>query len=386
MANLPEIETLSDDSGKSYFRSQRIRARSKTVVTPTRVLEPRRAAVLPKYDTSTYSVVELFTEFNRDGIAKLQNVTERVNALESRLRAQDRSGSTSATRVCFAQYRPSVKGGWPEEKELLFLTDLVHSYSDIVPIPSVARSIELGDVRGLFTHVDRSIRLIERLNDKPLMGWIPVAMPRGSYEKLLDHYLKHDVRAFCVDFAGRIPSHLQMRPILARLAERNLLGQTVLYGLNARPGKFIKNAKEIPSRDFFAYGYGLDVLGGSHLRAFVPPEPENPSKMDLVVARRLANRKRIFVRKTYGYHRVDSVSEAESVLPKRSPVAAKSLLDSPDRAIEKAFNMDQQCLEAGEISRRLGELGRGESILEYVMGKRLARDAIPNFRKQHTLF
>ena len=385
MSTLPVIETLSDDNEKSYFRSQRIRTKSKTVVTPTRSLEPRRSALLPEYDTSPYSMVELFNEFDSDSIRSLQGSRGKVDELESRLRRLDRRGHDSAARVCFSQFRPGLRRLWPTDDELSFLTDVSHSYSDVVPIPSVATAVELPDLDGFFSHVTRAIRLIERMNNKPLMGWIPVAMPRAAYSKLIDAYLKRDVRTFYVDFAGRTPSNLQTRPILTHLSGRRALSGSVLYGLNARPGKFVKNAKEIPSRDFFLFGYGLDVLGGSHLRAFVPPSSGAMSNLDREVAKRAANRRRLFVRATYGYHQVDSISEAESLLPKRLPIVLRTLLTEPDRAIEKAFNMDQQRYEAAELTRRLGELGKRESILDYVAAKRLAREAVPTFRRQPTL-
>lgn len=386
MSSQPDIENLSNDNGRSYFRAQRFRSKGKTVLTPTRALEPRRAVLLPSYDTSEYSVVELFGEFDGEDIAGFQDERSRVDDLESRLRRQNRLGPESASRICFAQFKPRSTRDWPSSEELSFLTDLTHSYSDIVPVPSIARAIGLIDLDRLFDHVNQSIRMIERLNNKPLMGWIPVAMPRTSYGKLLDNYLKHGVRTFCVDFAGRIPTHLQLRPILALLAERKALESSVLYGLNARPGKFVKNAKEIPSRDFFAYGYGLDILGGSHLRAFVPPEIGKKSTLNGAIAMRLRNKKRVFVKKTYGYHRLDSLSDAEELLPKNCPIPPKTLVESTNRSIEKAFSMDQQHAEAGELHNRLVQLGSRESVLNYVSAKRLAAEAVPNFRRARTLF
>ncbi len=385
MTTLPSIDLLSEDNGKSFFRSVRVKTGGKEVATPCRALEPRRASLLPRFDPKPFPIVEHFVELGQSGIDRLQSGSRDLGAFESRLRSLDRAGISEAARVCFAQFKPEKPGRWPDKDGLELLTDLTHSNSDIVPVPSVAAAIGLDKLQGLVDHAKLSMKLIERLNTKPLMGWVPIAMPRAGIPKLLDLYLNGEVRAFCLDFGGRIPTHLQVRPVLAHLAERRVLADSLIYALNPRPGKFIKNAKEIPARDFFVHGYGVDVLGGSHLRAFVPQSEGGRESLSAEVARRAANRKRVFSPATYGYHRVDSRAEAERILPDLTSIAPSAVFDHPTRSIEKAVSMDCQASEAGQIRRRLRELGRRESILAYVGAKRLAADAIPTFRRHPTL-
>ncbi len=385
MTTRPSVDLLSEDNGKSYFRSLRIRTAGKEVTTPCRALEPRRASLLPNFAPGLFPIVEQFAELDQDGVDRLQRSADNLGNYESHMRSLDRVGAAAAARICFVQFKPDEGRRWPSKNTVELLTDLSHSHSDIVPVPSTASAIEVAELPGLIEHTKLSIKLIGRLNTKPLMGWVPIAMPRAGIPKLLDLYLGEDVRAFCLDFGGRIPTHLQVRPILTYLSERRALSDSFIYALNPRPGKFIKNAKEIPARDFFVHGYGVDVLGGSHLRAFVPQTEGGREGLSAEIARRAANRKRVFSPTTYGYHRVDTRGEAERILPGLTSIAPDAVYDHPTRSVEKAVSMDRQASEAAQIRRRLQELGRRESILSYVAAKRLAANAIPTFRRQPTL-
>ena len=380
MTTLPKIENLSDDNARSYFRSQRIAFAGKSATTPARSLEIRRCAAKPGYDTSGYAFQEAYREVDAAVIAACGKVPERLRAVSAGMRQQTVTGDANPIRSSFIQFRPTERSRWPDAVQTEFACDLAHSYSDLVPIPSVAGTVNLSDVAPLLSYVRSAIRSIERLNTKPLMGWVPVGMPRDAIPKLVESYWATGVRAIYVDFGGRIPDQFQLRPIQTALTGQKPRDESLVYGLNARPGRFIRNSMEIPSKDFLAHGLGLDVLGGTHLRSFGPQ-----GTMGTVVAARASNRRRLFLRSTYGYHQVRSLKQAAELFPRRSPIGLEELLAAPDSGLERLFNMDQHLTESRELQTRMANLSRNESILGYVAKKRLARASLGTFRRHPTL-
>lgn len=148
---------------------------------------------------------------------------------------------------------------------------------------------------------------------------------------------------------------------------KKILDKTLIYGVNAKPGRVLKNTIVIPSKDFVAYGFGLDVLGESHIGLKRPKEFFE--KMKKAIDAQQQNKKRIFIKSDYGYYKTNSKSDVESIYPKDTTIKLEKILTDDQKVFQKLFNMEQQAIEAGEIRKRLGELDSKETILNYIKKK-----------------
>ncbi len=383
MASNLHIENLSDDNGKSLFRAQRIRLGGKQAVTPSRALEPARLNNSAPIALDGFSFAEVYRELDRAQIEACQRDSSALDAFSAKVRSAFARAPSSAFRLCLAKYVPDSRMAWPDQAATDLLCDVVHTYSDIVPLPSIDRRLELSDYDKLENFVRSCYRSIERLNNKPVMAYLPT-LPREAYPKLLRFYLREGIRSFYFDFEGRMPDHLKLRPVLTALSEARLLDDSLIYGLNARPGRFLRNANVILSRDFIAHGYGVDVLGGRHVRPpFFPPPPERgkQSRLESAIEAGASNKRRLFLKADYGYHRITSEPSASRIYPKDSRVPFQSLFGNAAYVYENIFNMEQQSMEALSLGHRLQHLARGESILTYLETKSQVEPELPKLRR-----
>lgn len=380
-----QITSLSDDNGKSTFRSQRLRGNGREVATPARALEPARLRPTFPIDTSRFGFGEIYRELTGELVRACISDNLALGAVNSRLGQLGRKIPQSAIRLCITKFVPDEVLRWPNQAAIDLLSDLSHTHSDVVPLPGIAGDFDLAGASRAMRFLKDCYESVERLNNKPVMGALPL-LPREALVKLVDFYLDQDVHAFYVDFAGRVPDQLKLRPILTRLNARKRLDSSLIFGTNARPGRLLRNASAVLSRDFIAFGYGLDVLGGRHYRVFVP-EATKPLKGRVkdAVESQSANRRRLFSRRDYGYHRADDEKSVRSVHGSGSGIPLSGLLSDDYLSCGPLFNMEQQAVEATTLSDRLRKLTRDDSILRYVSSKALARPEIPKLRRARQL-
>jgi hypothetical protein len=378
-----QIATLSNDNGKSSFRAQELKVGHKQVRTPSRALEPARLRPEADLELSLFGFCEIYREIGPALAANLEKDSEKLGEYSSRLRSAATRGPPHAPTLCIVKYVPGGSSAWPTPSTVNLLSDTAHSYSDIVPLPAIDRRLTLDDVPRLNQFVRACYRSVERLNTKPVMGYLPT-LPREAYGPLIDFYVGEGIRCFYFDFEGRMPDHLKMRPILVRLAEKRVLDDSLIYGLNARPGRFLRNADVIPSRDFIAHGYGVDVLGGRHVRPPFPPTSpigRKGSRLAAAVEAQKQNRRRLFLKTDYGYHRIKSSYQLGQSYPSDSRVPKAGMFGETGPLFENLFNMEQQAMEALNLSERLQSQSRSESILNYIRTKKEARSDLPRLRK-----
>ena len=147
-----------------------------------------------------------------------------------------------------------------------------------------------------------------------------------------------------------------------------MLGKSLIYGINAKPGRPLKNTNVIPSKDFIAYGYGLDVLGESHIGAKMPKEFFE--KMKKAISDQQQNKKRIFIKNDYGYYKTADRSGIKSIYPSDTKIKLDRIFDESQTTWQKLFNMEQQGIEAATIRKRLNSLDSNETILSYLKKKK----------------
>lgn len=361
-----KIETVSDDNQRSLFRSQRIKAAGKSAVTPFRALDPSKFRTDIALNRNAFGFNEIYKEINPTRLAMLQKDPSEHDRFARELANLSRRGQSNDFGVCFVRFIPKGAGPFPNSKEIEFLTDISHSYSDLTPIPMFGAKIDDSNFSKYIAFVQACLASIEELNQKPIMGSLP-NLPRELYPKLLEFYSKEDINAFYFDFDGQTPDHLKMRPILRHLHNNKLLEKSLLYGINAKPGRVLKNTNVIPSKDFIAYGFGLDILGESHVGSKLPKVFFE--KMKKAIGSQQENKKRIFMKSDYGYYKTSTRTEVESIFPTDTQITLDRILGDDQRTWQKLFNMEQQAIETGTIRKRLGELDPNESVLDYIKEK-----------------
>jgi hypothetical protein len=361
-----DIETLSDDNNNSLFRSQRVKLSGKQIVTPLRALDPTKLRSDVSLNKKAFGLNEIYKNLDSEKITVLQKNTTEHDRFAREMSNISKRGQAGDLTVCLLKYTTKKANPIPDIKEIEMLTDVAHSYSDITPIPLVDAKIDESNFPSYLTFVKYCYSVIEEMNQKPIMGILP-NIPRELYPKLLDYYLDKDIHAFCFDFNGQTPDHLKLRPILRHLNTKKVLEKTLIYGVNAKPGRALKNTEIIPSKDFIAYGFGLDALGESHIGMKLPKA--FLEKMKQAINKQQENKKRIFIKSDYGYYRTNKKSDVASIYPTDTKISIDSILNDTQKTFQKLFNMEQQAIEASEIRKRLGELKSKETILDYIREK-----------------
>ena len=361
-----EIETLSSDNNKSLFRSQRIKLNGKEAVTPLKALDPTKFRFDVSLNKRAFGFNEIYKGLDSDKISLLQKDSYEHDRFLRTLSNLVRKNQLNDLNICLVKFSSKKPNPFPLKKEIEFLTDVAHSFSDITPMPIVDVKIDSSNFSRYLDYLQLCYDTIEEFPDKPIMGTLP-NLPRELYPKLLGFYLKNPISSFCFDFNGRTPDHLKLRPVMRYLNTKKILGKTLIYGVNAKPGRVLKNTNVIPSKDFIAYGFGLDILGESHIGAKFPKEFFE--KMKKAVDKQQENKKRIFVKSDYGYYKTNVKKEVSSLYPSDTKIKLDDILNDPQQTWQKLFNMEQQSIETDVIRKRLNSLDKNETVLTYIKKK-----------------
>lgn len=367
-----DIETLNQD-GESLFRSQRIRFGGKELVTPVKALNPSKFRAEARFDGSVVDFNEIYKQITSDKIEALhKDPREHDRFCRTMENLRKRHHTDGGLDVCMVRFSSKGPGPFPRKNEIGFLTDVSHSFSDIVPMPMIECRIDGSNFGKYLECMQACYDTIEELNGKPIMGVLPT-VPREMYPKLLEFYLERQVSAFCFDFEGSTPSILKLRPILRHLNSKKILDSVLVYGINAKPGHALKNSSVIPAKDFISYGFGLDILGENH----VPPRIPRVlgEKLRRAADRQKRNKKRLFIKSDYGYYKTDTRDGISPLYPKQTKIRLDDIFDGPAEW-QSLFNMEQQSLEAGALRNRLNSPDGGETVMSYVGDKAQIRGEI----------
>lgn len=360
-----EIEPLSNDNGRSLFRSQRIKLDGKEAVTPLKALNPAKFRSTVPLNKKAHGFNELYQKLSADKISILQKDSNEHDRFSRNLSNLAGKAQPNDLSICFVRFSSKPKK-FPSKKEIEFLTDVSHSFSDITPMPIVDVKVDSSNFPEYLKYMQLCHNTIEELNSKPIMGILP-NLPRELYPKLLDFYLDKQISSFCFDFDGSTPNHLKLRPIMRYFNTKKALDDVLIHGINARPGKVLKNTNVIPSKDFIAYGFGLDILGESHVG---PKRPkEFFEKMKNAVNQQQGNKKRIFIKSDYGYHKTNISKDISELYPNDTKIKLDNILHEPQQTWQNLFNMEQQSIETSRIREMLNSMDRNDTILNYIREK-----------------
>lgn len=137
-----DIETVSDDNQKSLFRSQRVKLSGKSAVTPFRVLDPSKFRTDADLNRKAFGFNEIYKEINSERIGLLQKSAIEHDRFARDLVNLSRRGQNSDLGICLVKFVSKGTNPFPAAKEIEFLTDVSHSYSDVTPLPLIDARID----------------------------------------------------------------------------------------------------------------------------------------------------------------------------------------------------------------------------------------------------
>lgn len=161
-----EVETISNDNGKSLFRSQRIKLNGKEAVTPLRALDPTKFRSGVPLNRNAFGFNEVYRELNSQKILLLQKDSHEHDRFSGMLANQVRKAQSNDLGVCLVKFSSKKPNPFPHKKEIEFLTDVAHSFSDITPIPIIDAKIDSSNFSKYLSCLELCYETIEELNGK----------------------------------------------------------------------------------------------------------------------------------------------------------------------------------------------------------------------------
>lgn len=367
MGEETKIKTLGEDE-KTLLRIQRICANGKTVITPTKGIDLVKLTSATKKHFPTRQINEIYREITPDKIKAANSSSLELDEFAQKIATElNKAEKDKELSLLFVKYAGEK---YPTEKEIEFLTDVSHEYSDITPIPSLnAYPKELNETKldEFMEYIKDSIETIKQLNKTPIMGVLPIGLPRDYFsEKLIPFYLEKGINSFYLDFEGKMLNPLGLRPILRCLNQEKALENCFLYSINANIGRIKKEAAAITAKDFLNFGYGFGAVGEQHVRVKRPKEFY--AKLKVIKSDKV----RLFNPVDYGYYRVDSKSEIESICPSECSFSVNEIL-ADKKKMSKVFNMQQQLTETIVLQQKVSE-DNTNGATEYLGSKQYAKD------------
>jgi len=299
-----------------FLKKQTVRIGGKSFETPIKAFDAskRRNDITIKDDVTGLN--EIFKAFNQENLTEYVKGDRDEGTLNLELDRKKRRTGESETSMCFVGYDSE---GYPNEKGIDFLMDLTHEFSDAIPLPYLPKLFE-NDSRDISDKISDyqaflqgCIDSVNQLNNKPVLGIIPEAIPSTFIGDLVDFYYNNDITSFVYDFKGKVSVRMRtkIRRMMIALKNLGLLDNSFLYAINANYGRMLKGASIIRAKDVLTFGLGFDSLGDQHIRRSLPSHvwakmKEKGSGPSI----------RLFDYPSYGYVKTNDISILEQMYPK----------------------------------------------------------------------
>lgn len=351
----------------SFYKTQRVEISGKSFITPAKAMDIRRNITGVSLNPSIKGINEVYRVFKSASIYDARTTDKELKINNEINRLFRRYSSEDQVNICFVEFEEQKL---PTEEELEYLTNLSCVHSDITPLPLVPRfskAITIDNFDEYNNFVKKAIETIEVLNNKPIMGIIPMPVPSAFMPTLLNTYIDNGITALCLDFQGStIGSSLtKIRALVKAIKKQNLLEESFIYSLNLGGGKLPKSKDVVPAKDILSFGYGFDTIGGQHIRRRLPPEVRAKILSSKDISK---NSLRLFNKDDYGYYRAIKKETIKEIYPPDSsiPLGLLEKLMAPSN-IDKLFNQEQQGLEAINLRTVIKEENK---LLNYLKRKR----------------
>jgi len=175
------------------------------------------------------------------------------------------------SKQCINVLLPTYVDSDISDKALEYMDGRIHPYTDLVAVPRweglMSKNNGSTYYEDNWSLSERYIDEVRRLNGKMILGNIPMNHPQSVISKLVESYIKKDVRSFVLDYerCNTIPKRHIVRYITKTLAEYTSdKDNYILYNINMRRSHDYQDIK--PADDFLSFSNGIDVIGNYHLK------------------------------------------------------------------------------------------------------------------------
>lgn len=371
----------------------------KSLHTPAKTLPESRTTQQESFADSSRHAAELYAQVDSGRLREARNDPD--EAIIDRLEADKVDGDVMVFPFLSFQDGHAIS---PVEAQQI--VDNLAAAGDIVTVPlqpKLARAVEPSEgvedaAYQSYKHgVERVLQAATELEEEmPVMGTLPM-LGWTFQQDLLELSAEHGVDAYTLNFdrkritAGRQVSIMQ--PLARYIADRVIEEETLIYGINLNPRDREWRSGVFPAANFAAVGFGVDVVGETH----VPPrgpaemfeggegegEEETPETFKLFEKDSLAFRE-YPLEELPGAWPDDSEIEVSRAI-ERSRAGAKSRMEVLVNAEQMAIAMQelQQALDGGTVIEYLDEKdGVTEDVREAFQ---TVRDSFDDSREQSGL-
>lgn len=359
---MPNFEIKTDTDSFTY-RKQTVRVDSHKIETPIKSIDLATVPSEFELNQKVYGISEMYKKFYEKSkidirgrmralsVDDLQRSPNNFEGLNRTLNAVYNKKHDDDFVFCFVEYEGD---NYPNKETVELLARVSYKFSDIVPFPILTKIQNRIDKNGIkeltnyLNFLNDFYTEINQRNNKPIMGIIPKLTPR-MINRLLDYYIKNELRFFYFDFNGSYPesSSLLIETLLVRLSHEQILDECFIYGLNANIGKLSQKKEAIFTKDIMAFAYGFSCLG-----KYMGPKVVQIKDLT-------ENRLRIFNKEDYGCYRVTSTDKLEKLYPNDSSIPIELLSNSLEYKIDyrsqKLFNMEQAGIESFNLRKIIEE-------------------------------
>ena len=365
-----------------FIRSEKLKINNKTLRTPIKAINMPSLRKDVHLNPIVKGVNEIFKKLKYDDIKKFCSGEKDESKLYKDINTPlNKTDKNTEVNICFVQL-PDLK--LPENKEIDFITNISYINSDITPLPLVQGLFKGDDAVKdfeIFTEFMKdSIDSINRLNNKPILGVIPGAMPSTLIGFLVEFYYKQDITSFAFDFQGKVYTNYgsQIREMMTKILELDISNESFLYSCNTQRGTVTRGSTIIQGKDIVVYNYGFDVMGDSHVQRSYPPDVakdmNDRSKNEMNI--------RLFNSDDYGHYKFSDLDAIKSMYPydeTRIDLNSFNPFINKKRAADsqKLFNSERIGLE---LMKYKSMLNHSESTYEYINTKEQVREYLDNFK------
>lgn len=365
-----------------FIRSEKLKINNKILRTPIKAVNMPSLRNDVPLNPTVKGVNEIFKTFKHKDIKEFcsgeKDESRIYKSINTPLNKTDKNNEVN---ICFIQLEdPQL----PKNNEIDFITNISYVYSDITPLPLVQSLFKsddgIKDLEIFLEFMQKCIDSINRLNNKPILGVIPGAIPSSFIGFLIDFYYNNDITSFAFDFQGKIHKNyeVQIRAMITKILELDISNESFLYSCNTQRGKVSKGSTIIKGNDIAVYNYGFDVMGDSHVKPKIHPD----------VAKKMNERSgnelniRLFNSEDYGHYKFSDLEAINDMYPYDETNIELSSFNpfiNKKRATDsqKLFNSERIGLE---LMKYKSMLNQSESAYEYINTKEQIRDSLIKFR------
>ena len=366
-----KVKVIEEDE-KTFYAHKQIKLSRKKVETPIKVTNPlvfRENVPLAHYEF----IAEVYRGIPVGALKRLTNgdhefqkeFNKKIGGALSKVPSDEMPVvMVPALRVNHVSELSSLT---KEQIEFLVLTQNIFDFYVVPTVERIhLRMEDISEVEYYIRLITQYLKIIEEQKLKrAVIGTIPVTLPHVVIPRLLEVYLEHDVRAFALDFSGRVPfSHYQQVGLVQNILHKAEV-DAFIYAVNVNPGKPSKKGPSILSQDVLSVGFGLDAIGDNHI-AFGGGKGGDENL-------------RIFSKDEYAYHKVEP-SNLPKVYPEDTAVPIEILTQEKNASLRKdaqrMFNYEQLGIEAIKIREKVDD----REVTKYVSTKPFVRRYPDKFR------